>query len=292
MPTYGVTGASGHLGRRVVENLLARGVPAGEIVAVVRTQEKVADLAGRGIDVRQGDYSRPETLPAALAGVRRLLLVSGSEPGKRVPQHAAVIEAAKAAGVERLLYTSILRADTSTNPLAGEHKATEEIITAAGLPYTLLRNSWYTENYTRQLAQYLETGQILGAADTGKVSGAPRADYAEAATVALIGDGTDSGGDTVYELGGTAFTFEELAAAVTEVTGTKVVYRDLPPARYAAALGEAGLDAATAEFVAAIDASIATGDLETGSDDLTRLIGRPTGSLSAAVAAAVEAARA
>ncbi|MFL6075490.1 MAG: NAD(P)H-binding protein [Mycobacteriales bacterium] len=284
MPTYGVTGASGHLGRRVIENLLSRGVPAGEIVAVVRTPEKAADLAGRGVDVRLGDYSRPETLPAALAGVRRLLLVSGSEPGKRVPQHAAVVEAATAAGVERLLYTSILRADTSTNPLAGEHKASEEIIAAAGLPYTLLRNSWYTENYTQQLQQYLDTGQIVGAAGAGKVSAAPRADYAEAATAALVGD---EGGDVTYELGGTAFTFEELAAAVTEVTGTKVGYRDLPPAEYAAVLREAGLDAATAEFVAAIDSSIAAGDLETGSDDLTRLIGRPTGSLTEAVAAAV-----
>jgi NAD(P)H dehydrogenase (quinone) len=285
VPTYGVTGASGQLGRRVVENLLSRGVPAAEIVAVVRAPQSVADLAARGVDVRAGDYSRPETLPAALAGVRRLLLVSGSEPGQRVPQHAAVVEAAKAAGVERLRYTSILRADTSTNPLAGEHKATEEVIAASGLPYTLLRNSWYTENYTRQLQQYLDTGQIVGAAGTGKVSAAPRADYAEAATAALVGD---EGGNVIYELGGTAFTFEELAAAVTEVTGTKVGYRDLPPAEYVGALREAGLDAGTAEFVAAIDASIAAGDLETGSDDLTRLIGHPTGPLTDTIAAARE----
>ena len=284
MPTYGITGASGQLGRQVVENLLARGVPAGEIVAVVRSPEKVADLAARGVQVRQGDYSAPETLPAAVAGVRRLLLISGSEPGRRVAQHSAVVDAARAAGVERLLYTSILRADTSTNPLAGEHRATEEVIAAAGLPYTFLRNSWYTENYTGQLAQYLQTGEIVGAAGAGRVSAAPRADYAAAAAAALAGD---EGGAVVYELGGASFDFTELAAAVTEATGTKVSYRDLPADAYAAVLREqAGLDAATAEFVAGIDTSIARGDLETGNDDLARLIGRAPGSLAAAVAAA------
>jgi NAD(P)H dehydrogenase (quinone) len=284
VPTYGITGASGQLGRQVVENLLARGVPAGEVVAVVRTPAKVADLAARGVQVRQGDYSAPETLPAAVAGVRRLLLISGSEPGRRVAQHSAVVDAARAAGVERLLYTSILRADTSTNPLAGEHRATEEVIAAAGLPYTFLRNSWYTENYTGQLAQYLRTGEIVGAAGAGRVSAAPRADYAAAAAAALTGD---EGGAVVYELGGTSFDFTELAAAVTEATGTKVTYRDLPAEAYAAVLREqAGLDAATAEFVAGIDTSIARGDLETGSDDLARLIGRVPGSLAAALAAA------
>jgi NAD(P)H dehydrogenase (quinone) len=284
MPTYAITGASGPFGRRAVETLLQRGVPAAEIVAVVRMPAKVADLAARGVEVRLGDYSQPQTLPAALSGVRRLLFVSGSEAGQRIPQHTAVVEAATAAGVERLVYTSILHADTSANPLAGEHKATEEAIDASGLPYTILRDSWYTENYTGQLAQYLQTGQILGAVGNGKVSGAPRADYADAAAAALV---DEAGGNNVYELGGPAFGFDELAAAVTDVTGTKVVYRDLPAAEYVTALQEAGLDAGTAGFVAALDESIARGELATDSEDLARLLGRPVTPLREAIRAAL-----
>lgn len=280
MPTYGVTGASGHLGRLVVENLLDRGVPATEIVAIARNTEKAVDLAARGVVVRHADYSRPQTLPAALAGVRRLLLVSGNEVGQRVAQHTAVIEAAKAAGVERTAYTSILRADTTGNPLAPEHKATEEVLTASGMPYTLLRHSWYTEVYTDQLPQYLERGEILGAAGSGRVSAVPRIDYAAAAATVLTGDGHDN---AVYELGGTPFTFPELAAAITEATGTKVVYRDLPAAEYTAALESSGLDAGSARFVAALDESIARGELETTPDTLIRLIGRPTTPLVEAV---------
>lgn len=283
MPRYAVTGASRNLGRAVVEELLARGVPAADVVAVVRTPGTSGDLAGRGVQVREGDYSRPETLPAALAGVQQLLLVSASEPGKRVPQHTAVIEAAVAAGVGRIAYTSILRAGATTNPLAPEHEATEQVLRESGVPFTVLRNGWYTENYTRQLGQYLERGEILGAAGSGRVSAAPRADYAVAAAAALLGD---EQGDVVYELGGPSFDFPELAATISEATGTTVRYRDLPVAEYAAALQQAGLDEATAGFVAAIDASVAAGDLETDSQDLTRLLGRPVTPLVDAVRAA------
>jgi NAD(P)H dehydrogenase (quinone) len=282
MPTYAVTGASGHLGRLAVENLLARGVPASDVVAVARTVDKAADLAGRGVEVRHADYSRPETLPAALAGVDRLLFVSGSEAGRRIPQHTAVIEAARAAGVERVVYTSILRADTTANPLAPEHKATEEVLVGSGVPYTVLRNSWYTENYTDQLDQYLERGEVVGAAGTGRVSAAPRKDYAAAAVAALVGDGHDN---TVYELGGAPFTYAELADTITDVTGAKITYRDLPAAEYAAILRAAGLDAGTAEFVAALDESIARGELEAPGDDLARLLGRPSTPLVKAVRA-------
>src|SRR4051794_34616308 len=155
MPTYAVTGSTGPFGRLAVQELLRRGVPASEIVAIARTPGKAADLAALGVVVREGDYARPETLPAALAGVRRLLLVSGNEVGQRVAQHSAVIEAAKAAGVERIAYTSILRADTTPIALAPEHKATEEALRASGVGYALLRNSWYMENYTQQLGAYL-----------------------------------------------------------------------------------------------------------------------------------------
>ncbi|WP_125776066.1 SDR family oxidoreductase [Antribacter gilvus] len=283
MPTYAVTGATGHLGHRVVEELLTRGVPASDVVAVVRTPSKAADLAARGVVVREGDYSRPETLPAALAGVDRLLLVSGNEPGQRVAQHSAVIDAAQAAGVGRIAYTSILNADHTSNPLAGEHQGTEQAVRASGLPFTLLRNGWYTENYTGQLDQYLQRGEVVGATDGGKVSAAPRADYAVAAAAALL---SDDGDEVVYELGGPAFGFDELAATVSEVTGTTVTHRDLSVDDYAAELQQAGLDAGTAGFVAALDGSIAAGDLETGSEDLARLLGRPATPLADAVRAA------
>ncbi|GAB2476300.1 SDR family oxidoreductase [Promicromonospora xylanilytica] len=273
MTVYAVTGATGRLGRLVVEDLLSRGVPAADLVAVVRTPAKAADLAERGVQVREGDYSRPETLPAALAGVQRLLLISGSEPGGRVAQHAAVIDAAKAAGVERITYTSILKADDTTNPLAGEHQATEQALRASGIPVTLLRNGWYTENYTDQLEQYLQRGEVVGATGDGKVSAAPRADFAAAAAAALL---AESDGDVVHELGGQSFTFEELAATISDVTGTPVAYRDLSVEDYQAELQQAGLDEGTAGFVAGIDASIAAGDLETTSDDLAKLLGRPT----------------
>ncbi|WP_423464510.1 NAD(P)H-binding protein [Promicromonospora sp. MS192] len=283
MTTYAVTGATGHLGRLVVAELLSRGVPAADVVAVVRTPDKAADLAARGVQVREGDYDRPETLPAALAGVQRLLLVSGSEPGRRVPQHAAVIDAAQAAGVERIVYTGILNADETSNPLAGEHQATEQALRASGLPVSVLRNGWYTENYTERLEEFLQRGEIVGATGTGKVSAAPRADYAGAAATALL---TDDGDVVVHELGGQAFTFAELAATISDVTGTPVAYRDLPVEEYTAELEQAGLDAGTAGFVAGIDASIAAGDLETSSDDLARLLGRPVTPLADVVRAA------
>lgn len=283
MPTYAVTGATGPLGHRVVEELLTRGVPAADVVAIVRTPAKAADLAERGVQVREGDYDRPETLPSALAGVQRLLLVSGSEPGGRIAQHTAVIDAAVAAGVERIAYTSILNADDTTNPLAGEHQATEAVLRASGVPFTLLRNGWYLENYTAQLDQYLARGEVVGATGGGKVSGAPRADYAVAAATALL---SDADGETVYELGGPAFGFDELAATISEVTGTPVAHRNLAVDQYAKELEQAGLDAGTAGFVAALDASIAAGDLVTDSDDLPRLLGRPVTPLADAVRAA------
>ncbi|MEH1028192.1 SDR family oxidoreductase [Micromonospora profundi] len=283
MPTYAVTGATGRLGRLVIDRLLDTGVPAAEIAAVVRTPEKAADLATRGVEIRQANYDDPVTLPGAVAGVRRLLLISGDTPGRRVAQHTAVVDAAKLAGVERLIYTSILKADTTTNPLAPEHRATEEVLAASGLSHTVLRNSWYTENYTDQLPQYLQTGTILGATGGSSVSAATRADYAAAAAAALT---RDEHGNTVYELGGTAFTFDELAAAVSEVTGTTVVHRDLSPAELASTLETVGLDAGTAGFVAALDHSIAIGELTTDSDDLSRLIGRPSTPLRDAIRAA------
>ncbi|MEU0477640.1 SDR family oxidoreductase [Streptosporangium sp. NPDC006013] len=272
MTTYAITGATGPLGRLVIDALLAGGVAAADIVAIARTPSKAADLAARGVVVREGDYSRPETLPAALRDVTNLLLISGNEVGRRVPQHTAVIEAARAAGVARIAYTSILRADSTELSLAAEHKATEIALRESGVPFTLLRNGWYTENYTGQLGQYLERGEILGAAGDGRIAAATRADYAAAAAAALTGEGHDN---AVYELGGTPFTLTELATTITEVTGTKVVYRDVTVPELAGVLQSAGLDEGTAHFVAGLDEAIAHGDLDAPDDDLIRLIGRP-----------------
>ncbi len=283
MPTYAVTGASGHLGRLAVDELLTRGVSAGDVIAVVRTPSKATDLADRGVRVRNGDYSQPATLNEALSGVDRMLLVSSSEPGRRVDHHTNVVEAARAAGVSRIAYTSMLNADHSTNPLAGEHHDTEQALRAAGVPFTLLRNGWYTENYADQIGQYLQSGQIVGAAGTGKIAAATRKDYAAAAAAALL---HHEEGNLTYELGGPAFSLSELARVISEITGVAVTYRDLPVDEYASRLQRAGLDEATAQFVAAIDASIARGDLETDSQDLAHLLGRPATPLTDVVRAA------
>ena len=188
-----VTGASGHLGHLAVESLLQRGVPAGDVVAIARTPESIADLTERGVEVRRADYDDRASLEAAFAGVDRLLFVSGSEVGQRIAQHTNVIEAAKAAGVGFVAYTSIMRADRSDLILAAEHRATEQLLAASGLPHALLRNSWYLENYTGQVASALDQGVVLGAAGDGRVSAATRADFADAAAVVLAGRGPRGG---------------------------------------------------------------------------------------------------
>jgi NAD(P)H dehydrogenase (quinone) len=249
---------------------------------LVRAQGKAAGLAAVGVQVREADYSRPQTLGAALAGVNRLLLVSSSEVGQLVAQHTYVIKAARTAGVSRILYTSMLNADDSTSPLAGEHRDTERALRDAGVPFTLLRNGYYTEVYTDPLGRYLENGEILGASGDGKMSAASRQDYATAAAAALL---HDEGGNRTYELGGPAFDVSELARVISEVTATKVTYHDLPAEQYADALQESGLDEATARFVATPDSSIARGDLETSSADLAHLLGRPATPLAEVVRA-------
>lgn len=284
MTTYAVTGATGHLGPLAIDQLLARGVAPGDVVAIARTPARAADLAARGVNVRQGDYSRPETLPAALAGVDRLLLVSGSDVGRRVPQHTAVIEAARAAGVQRILYTSIPRADASPfADLAAEHAATEAVLRASGVAYTILRNSSYHENYTGQLDQYVATGVILGATDDAPISGASRADLAEAAAVVLLTDGHEN---ATYELGGPTFTLTDLAAAITEVTGTTVVHRNLDPAELLEAYRGFGLEEAFATYLVGLDRGTAAGGWHVTTGDLERLLGRPPASIADSVRAA------
>ncbi len=282
-----VTGATGHLGRLVIEELLERGVPAGDVVAAVRGPEKAADLAARGVQVREADYTRPETLATALAGTDKLLLISSNEVGQRAAQHRNIVDAAVAAGVGLIAYTGILNADTTGLALATEHKATESIIRDSGLPFVFLRNGWYIENYTDNLAPALEHGVLLGAAGDGRIAGATRADFAAAAAAVLLGAGQAG---AVYELGGDEpFTMTELAAEVSRQSGRTVVYQNLPAQEYTKALVDVGVPEAFASLLADSDLGIGRGELTTDSGDLRRLLCRPTTSLADAVAVAVKA---
>lgn len=286
--TIVITGATGQLGRLVVETLLDQDVPAGQIVAAGRDLAKVADLADRGVQVRQIDFLDPASLRRAFAGAGKVLLISGSEPGLRIQQHQNAITAAKDAGVGLIAYTSIANADHTNMQLAAEHQATEEALVASGVPFALLRNGWYLENYTDQLGTYVEHGTVLGSAGDGQVSAATRADYARAAAAVLLRD--DQAGK-VYELGGdTPFTLSELAAEVGAAAGRTVTYQDLPVGQYTEVLVGAGLPAGYAAILADSDLGIARGELLVTSGDLSALIGRPTTSLREAVRAAAGAA--
>jgi NAD(P)H dehydrogenase (quinone) len=267
----GVTGASGQLGRLVVQHLLKTCKPE-DLVAIVRDPAKAADLAAAGVDVRAADYEDRATLDAALAGVDKLLLVSSSEVGKRFPQHKNVIDAAKAAGVKQVVYTSAPKATTSTLVLAPEHKATEEYLAASGLDYTVLRNNWYTENYAMSIKSAAASGELVAAVGSGRVASAERNDYAEAAAAVLTGEGYAG---KVYELSGdTAWGYDELAAAIADAAGCACAYKPVTPDALKAAMIGAGLDEGTAGFVAALDAGIANGDLAEATDDMKKIIGR------------------
>lgn len=283
-----VTGATGHLGRLAVEALLARGVPAEHIVATGRRIDTLTDLQQRGVTVRRADYTDPASLRAAFAGAEKLLLVSSSEVGQRLPQHRNAITAAKDAGVGLIAYTSLTRADTSTLLLAAEHRGTEQALAESGVPHVLLRNGWYTDNYTDQLPTYLQHG-ILGSAGTGQVSAATRADYAEAAAAVLTTDGHEG---AVYELGGEPFTMPKLAAAVSAATGQDVTYTDVPVDQYTQILLGAGLPEPVAAVYADGDRGVADGELYVEGNDLDKLIGRAPTSLTDAVTAAVARLRA
>jgi NAD(P)H dehydrogenase (quinone) len=279
MTTYAVTGATGHLGRLAVLALLDRAVPAQDVVAVVRDTAKAHSLEERGVQVRVADYNVAGTLATAFAGVDRLLFISGSEVGQRERQHRNVVDAAKEAGIPRVAYTSIARADENSMPLSVEHRATEALLGASGIPTLLLRNSWYLENYTGQLTQYLAAGAILGATGEARIAAAPRADYAEAAAAALIDDAASG----VYELGGPAFTMSELAAAVSAAVGRELPYRNVSLEEFEAELIAAGLDAGAAAFVTALERGAAAGELDVPVTDLERLLGRPATDLVTAV---------
>lgn len=271
--TIAVTGATGHLGALVLDHLLATTAPA-DVVAVVRDPAKAQPLADRGVTVRTAAYTDPAALRAAFAGVDTLLFISSSEVGQRVEQHRNVIDAAVAAGVGRVVHTSAPRATTSTLVLAPDHKFTEEYLTASGLPWTILRNNWYTENYLGQIEIARTTGTLVAAAGAGRVASASRADFAAAAVAVLTQDGHAG---RVYELGGDhAWDHDELAAALAEIVGAPVRYRAVDGPTLIGILQQSGMDEGTAGFVARLDGDIAAGALGEVTGELSTLIGRPT----------------
>ncbi|MEJ5913521.1 NmrA family NAD(P)-binding protein [Pseudokineococcus sp. 1T1Z-3] len=282
---FAVTGATGQLGRHVVETLLDRGVEPGQVVATGRAVERLEDLAARGVVVRRADMDEPATLAEAFDGVERLLLVSGSEPGDRVRQHTAAVEAAAAAGVARLVYTSIAGAGSTPMLLAQEHTGTEAVLADAGLTVTVLRNAFYVENYTAQLPTYAEHGLATAAGD-GRVSLALRREYAEAAATVLLEDGHEG---AVYTLGGPAATMADVAAALSEVSGQDVTLARMSVDELEQVLLGAGMPAAAATTFADVDRGIADGELLVTTDDLTRLLGREPLPLREAVAEALKA---
>ncbi|MGW2043705.1 SDR family oxidoreductase [Streptomyces sp. NPDC001858] len=280
-----VTGATGHLGRHVVEQLLEK-VPAEQITAVVRDEAKAADFAAKGVKIAVADYNAPETFDGVLAAGDKVLLISGNEFDKGRPaQHQVVIDAAKAAGVALLAYTSA--PGSLTAALADDHRATEQALTASGVPYALLRNGWYHENYTEQLAPVLEHNAVVSAAGEGRLSSASRADYAAAAVAVLTGEGHEN---KTYELGGDeAWGFAEYAAELSRQTGKEIVYNAVPAEALIGILTGAGLPEHFAVILAGVDASIAKGELVVSSGDLSRLAGRPTTPLAEAITAALKA---
>lgn len=282
--TIAVTAATGQLGTRVIDALLQRTAP-DQIVAIARDAAKAEPLAAKGVDVRIASYDDPAALNEALAGVDQVLLISGSEVGKRTQQHRNVIDAAIANDVSRVVYTSVLQADTTTVPVVPEHLATEQYLAGAGIDHVLLRHGWYNENYAQTLETARQTGSVLTSAGDGRIASAARADFAEAAAVVLTTDGPVK---PVYELSGdVAWTQDELAAALTEVLGTPVIAAHVTPEEQASILVGVGLDEGTAGFVAGIDVATAKGELAFSNGDLRGLIGRPTTPLAESLRALV-----
>ncbi len=280
-----VTGATGRLGRHAVETLLRRGVPASKIIATGRDTEKIKDLADRGVSVRRADFADTESLAAAFDGAEKLLLVSTTTPSERIGNHRRAIDAAKAAGVSHLVYTSTANAESARMLLAEAHRETERYLRAATIPFTILRNGWYLENYTSQLPLYQQHGSIAGAAGEGRVNAATIADYAEAAATVLTTDGHLG---AVYELGGDeAFTLTELAAHVSAATGQNIVYTDLPTDEFIALLVGVGVPEGLAHVLADSDLGLGRGELLADTGDLRGLLGRRTTTPAEAIAAAL-----
>ena len=279
-----ITGATGQLGRLVIQSLLTK-VPASRIVAAVRNPQKASDLAALGVQIRRADYTDSAFLDAAFQGAEKVLLISSSEVGQRLAQHRNAIDAARRAGVSLLAYTSLLHADTSPLGLAGEHVATEAWLAQSGVPFVLLRNGWYTENYLASIPPALQHGAFIGSAGEGRIASAARTDYAEAAAVVLTTPGQSG---KVYELAGDeAYTLAEFSAELSRQSGKAIPYVDLPENDYKAALIGAGLPEPIAGLLADSDSGAAKGGLFDETRQLGTLIGRPTTPLAVSMRAAL-----
>jgi len=269
-----VTGATGHLGRLIIEALIAGGTAPSDIVAAGRNTERLAAVARLGVATAVIDLANPASLDSGFAGADTLMLVSGSEVGQRTQQHTNAISAAARSGITRIVYTSAPHADTSALILAPEHKATEQALLDSSISFTILRNNWYTENYLSSMTQAAASGTYADSTRGGLVASASRIDFADAAAVVLTTAGHEN---STYELGGDqAWDGPELAAAMAEVLGTPVAYSALTPPQHAAALTATGLDPDTVAFLVALDGNIHDGLLAETTGDLARLIGRPT----------------
>ena len=279
-----ITGATGQLGNLVIEQLLQL-TAAQNIVALVRNIDKAEHFKVQGIELREFDYDRPETLVPALSGIDKLLLISANEIGRRTPQHQAVIDAAKVAGVPYLAYTSLLRADTSPLGLAQEHRETEKLIQDSGITYTFLRNNWYSENYLAGVAHTIEIGTLFGAAQDGRISSASRIDYAEAAAKVLTSTGHDN---QTYELAGSqSFSLSELATLIGQAASKNINYQNLSAEEYTQGLTQAGLPAGLVEVIVDADIQTIQGAMYSDSQDLEQLIGRKTTNIQYAIEAAL-----
>ena len=280
--TIAVTGAAGHLGRLAIRKL-KKNVPETGIVALVRNPAKAADL---GVAVREADYSKPETLTKALAGIDRLLLISSSEVGKRIAQHRNVIAAAKNAGAKLIVYTSVLHADKSTSSVVAEDRATEAELKTTGIPFVILLNGYYTENYTVSIGGALASGVYIGCVGDGRISLAPREDYAEAAAAVLTGEGHAG---KVYELAGDeGYTLADLAAELSKQVGRNIPYKNLSEADFVKVLVGVGLPENLAAVYAGLDIGASRGAMFDDSRQLSKLIGRPTTPLATSIAAALK----
>lgn len=280
-----ITGATGQLGNLVIEQLLQL-TAAQNIVALVRNIDKAEHFKAQGIELREFDYDRPETLVPALSGVDKLLLISANEIGRRTPQHQAVIDAAKVAGVPYLAYTSLLRADTSPLSLAQEHRETEKLIQDSGITYTFLRNNWYSENYLAGVAHTIEIGTLFGAAQDGRISSASRIDYAEAAAKVLTSTGHDN---KTYELAGSeSFSLSDLATLIGQAANKDIIYQNLSAKEYTQGLIQAGLPTGLVEVIVDADIQSIQGAMYSDSKDLDQLIGRKTTSIQDAIKAALK----
>ncbi|MCW8040489.1 MULTISPECIES: SDR family oxidoreductase [Acinetobacter] len=279
-----ITGATGQLGQLVIQALL-KDVPASQIIALVRSEAKAASLKQQGVELRHFDYDAPETLAPALQGVDKLLLISANEIGRRTPQHKAVIEAAKQAGVPYIAYTSLLRADTSPLGLAQEHRETEALIQDSGLAYTFLRNNWYSDNYLATVQQIAESGVLYGASQDGKISSASREDYAEAAAKVLASAGHEN---KTYELAGSeSFTKADLAQFIGQTAHKSITYQNLSADDLRQGLTQAGLPTHLIDVIVDADVQTAKGAMYSDSKDLEQLIGRKTTSIQDAIKAAL-----